>query len=353
MQSTVTCIYCGEVLTESTEEAHVFPGGLGGRLKSAKYCCTQCNHDVSVVESELCDRLRQPSALVGGFDRRNKPVSAVVDFAGRPWQATRGRLMAKAPPPRREGNSLIVPLAADVEEQVRVIASILRSRGWPPEALIDGRFTFVPGEPDPPPVDAPLETTFKLGDEITKRAIVKIAVELVGYFDVSLGRHPALSETRRFVKFGTDVPFMKLETEGDASGLWSECNRNWNAVPFKHAVEAWTFAGSLHYRVTLFSGLRFGGLLGTGTAHPFAALYVFDVRKPAHSDALCRRRDGTAPPIWTKDVDDKEVSAAMRHFEEETKRIYGERPSYSPPKEADAADLCERVRARMNRTKKS
>ncbi len=204
------CIYCSCTLKVQTKPAHVFPEGLGGRLATTTTVCDDCNNSFSNIEGQVCLRLAAMGAFAGARRGDRKYVSTEIEFQGSKWRLENGRMDEMAKPPREKGR--INPLPARREDQVATVARALKSRGLPAEAMLDGRFTQEE-EPDVPPVEPlqtePVEHGFNWGDRISKRVMIKIAIELLAYFDPDAARSPELDRARRFARYddGSEMDF--------------------------------------------------------------------------------------------------------------------------------------------------
>ncbi len=291
MEANHLCIYCGRILSAPTRPAHIFPEGLGGRLATTTTVCDACNNSFSDIEGEACLRLAAMGAFRGARRGDRKYVSAVVVHQGSAFRVENARMDERAKPPRNKGREW--PMPARREDQIVTCANALRAMRLPPEAMIDGRFSLRQ-DPDVPPVESeqtdPVEGRLFWGDRDTKRLMIKIAIELLAYFNSEAARSGELERIRRFARYaaGHDMDFPAgPDTETSGAGL-SAVVATWF-----HGIEIWTSDRKLNYRLTLFSNIRWvGTLTECWTGRPFSASYTFDVTDPAESVVVSEARDG-------------------------------------------------------------
>lgn len=161
--------------------------------------------------------------------------------------------------------------------------------------MLDGRFTLE-AEPDIPPVEPlqpePVEHGITWGDGISKRVMIKIAIELLAYFDADAARSSALSRARRFARYddGRETDF-RAGVDGETSGAGLP---HVEAMWF-HGMDVWTSGGKLNYRMTLFSHVRWvGTLTESWTGAVISASYTFDITSPGRWTCTRELRDGAA-----------------------------------------------------------
>lgn len=292
----------------------MFPEGLGGRLKSTTTVCNDCNNSLSNIEGEICLRLASTGALVGARRGDRKHISTVVEHADSKWRTENGRMDELAGPPRERGS--VNPLPARHEDQVALIAEALRSRRLPAEALIDGRLTIVQ-EADGPPVDAeqtqPIEISYMWGDAVSRRVMIKIAVELLAHVHPSAARLPDLERARRFARYGEgqemDFP-ARIDIMTNGAGIPPV-----DAMWF-HGIDVWTSGRKLNYRIVLFSLIRWvGTITGSWTGPMISASYTFDVTDPKEWKCTHEPRDGATLVNKSRRVRAKEYEDAATEFE--------------------------------------
>lgn len=309
------CIYCGADLGPNTRPAHIVPKGMGGRLASKTTCCNDCNNSFSGTEGDACLRLAAHGALAMAKRGDNRPVSAIIEVDGSKFRAENGRLDGMGGPIRDGGR--IVPMPARRKDQVYRIAKALCDRGWPPEAMLDGRF-YLESEPNVPPVPEvqtkPIESTLKWGDRPTKRVMTKMALELLAHFDHHAATSDALHSARAFARYDQGDLRASPNLETDGAGL-AHVEAIW-----VHAIEIWTAGRKLHYRLTVFTELRFVGTLTEAWDRgPLRGVYSFDARAPADWNVISDASDGAT-------LVNRSYRLRVREFEVAVQRL--ERRSY-------------------------
>lgn len=341
-----TCIYCGCTLKVPTRPAHVFPEGLGGRLRTTTTICDDCNNSFCNIEGQICVRLAQAGAFAGARRGDRKHVSAEFEFQGSKWRVENGRMDELAKPPRDKGR--VHPMPARRKDQVATVAKALKQRRLPPEAMLDGRFNLEQ-EPDVQPVDpvqeAPIDDRLYWGDRPSKRVMTKVAIELVAYFDADAARSPAIERCRRFARYdeGREMDF-RAGPDTETSGAHIP---HVDALRL-HGVEVWTSGRKLHYRITLFSEIRWVGTLTECWDGPaFSASYTFDVTDPAKLTIISESRDGATLVNKSHRVRARENEDAMARIEA-TNFANAERRRMRAPK-PDFKDLYLEVKALMEK----
>jgi hypothetical protein len=310
-----TCIYCGCRLVVPTRPAHVFPEGLGGRLTTIDTVCNDCNNSFSDIEGRICIRLAPFGALAGAMRGDRKPIGAVVEYRGSKWRVENARMDEMAPPPREKGR--VQPMPARREDQIRTIAAALKAKKLPPEAMLDGRYTLEP-EADIPPLEPiqedPVDLGLTWGDRISKRVMIKVAIELLAHYDASSAQATELEAARRFARYdeGEEWDFRAgFDTETAAARIEPV------AATLVHGIDIWTAGRRVHYRMTLFTELRIAGTLtDSWMGRAFGASYTFDVKDPANRSLVWEPRDGAPLVNKTRRVREREMLGAMQRFEE-------------------------------------
>lgn len=340
------CIYCGCALEVQTKPAHVFSEGLGGRLATTTTVCDDCNNSFSNIEGQVCLRLAAIGAFAGARRGDRKYVSTVIESQGSKWRLENGRMDQMAEPPREKGR--INPLPARREDQIATIARALKSRGLPAEAMLDGRFALEE-ESDVPPVEPlqtePVELGFKWGDRTSKRVMIKIAIELLAYFDPDGARSPELDRARRFARYddGNEMDFRAgpdIETSG--SDL-PHVETTWF-----HGMDVWTSGRRLNYRITLFSHIRWVGTLTENWTDPtISASYTFDVASPGVCMLDRELRDGATLVNKSHRLRERECEEAFA-LVEKTNFDNAQRIKFRAPK-PNFEDLYPDVKASMEK----
>lgn len=340
------CIYCAAVLAVPTRPAHVFPNGAGGRLTTTTTVCNDCNNSFANIEGEFCLRLARIGAVGGALRGDRKPVESIIEYEGSKWRTSGGCMYEMAPPPRDRGRTNPMPAAR--EDQVRLIVANLKARKLPPEALLDGRYVFEQEEVVPPAPDAqetPVVQTLPFGDRLSKRVTIKIAIELIAYFDAAAARASELQGARDFARHddGHESDFrMMFDTETAASRIARV------AAPVVHGIEVWTAGRKLHYCLTLFTEVRLvGTLTDAWSGGPFAATYTFDIKDPAAHVVAREERDGATLVNKSRRVRDREMEDAINRFEATSLANAERKRMRAPP--PDPKDLYPDVAALMTK----
>jgi hypothetical protein len=307
----MSCIYCGIQLVPGTAPAHIISKCLGGRVTSRTSVCTPCNNSFTSIEDEACRRVAPNSAMAGGRRGDGSFVSAVIAHEGSEYRVQNTRMDELAGPPLERGR--VHPMPARREDQVRTVVRALRSRGWGPEAMLDGRFRLE-RDADVPPVPEmqtdPIETIFRWCDRITKRAMVRSAIELIAFFEPEAARLPQLESVRRFARYDEGDHWAGVDTETTASGLEQV------EALYIHGIDFWTAGAKLHYRMTLFSLLHFvGTLTESWSAGSMRGSYTLDIRAPAETAVVFDRSDGATLVGKSDRVRRRELDDALEQHE--------------------------------------
>lgn len=343
------CIHCGCTLEVQTKPAHVFPEGLGGRLATTTTVCDDCNNSFSNIEGQVCLRLAAMGAFAGARRGDRKYVATEIEFQGSKWRLENGRMDEMAKPPREKGR--VNPPPARREDQIATVARALRTRGLPPEAMLDGRFTQEE-EPDVPAIEPvqtePVEHGFNWGDGISKRVMIKIAIELLAYFDAEVARSPPFERARRFARYddGNEMDFRAgPDSETSGAGLPHV------VATWFHGMDVWTSGRKLNYGLTLFSHIRWVGTLTENWTGPaISASYTFDVTSPGQQTLACEPRDGATLVNKSHRVRMREHGEAVA-LVEKTNLDNAQRITFRAPK-PDFEDLYPDVKAMMEKRRK-
>jgi hypothetical protein len=285
---------------------------MGGRITSVTTVCNACNNSFTGIEGTARDRIATQGALIGALRGDNEPITAIVEFEGSKYRAADGRMDEIAGPPTERGRVWEMP--ARREDQVKVIVAALRSRGYGPDAILDGRFklTDVPEQPAIAEAQAnPIEHSMIWCDRVSKRVMTKIAVELLAYQDGAAGRRPELDRARRFARYDDGDFYAGVDTETSGARL------PLLDAPYVHGIEVWTAGTNLNYRMTLFKELHFVGTLTTAWAGAHVrCCYRFNAQAP--SDVLLVTEDGDGATLVNKSdrVRLKERDVALATLEE-------------------------------------
>jgi hypothetical protein len=306
------CIYCGRQLVGQIRPAHIVPEGMGGRLTSTTTVCNDCNNSFAGIEGDACERLAKQGALVGALRGDREQIAATIEFEGSNFRASGARMDELAGPPTERGRVWSMP--ARREDQIKRAITALRSRGLPPEAMLDGRFRLENEENVPPPTAKqvnPIEFSLIWCDRPTKRVMTKMAVELLARLDGDAARRPELAAARRFARYDEGDFYSGVDTETSGARLPLV------DAPYIHAIEVWTANRRLHYRVILFKELRFiGTLTDCWGGRPLRASYSLSVQDPAKMLVQFEAGDGATLVNKSFRVRRTELDAALVALEE-------------------------------------
>ncbi len=322
---------------------------MGGRRESTTTVCDDCNNDVSDIEGEACLRLAPIGAFRGARRGDRTYIAAKVEYRGSKWHVENARMDEMAKPPRQRGR--IHPMGSRRQDQIATTAKALVQRGLPAEAMLDGRFKLE-ADADIPPVE-PVQTEsvegrLLWGDRITKRVMIKIAIELLALVDADAARSSALERARLFARYneGHDMDFpASPDTETEGANL-SHVKATWF-----HGMDVWTSGRKVHYRITLFSEIRWvGTLTECWTGPAFSASHTFDVTDPAEQTLDHEPRDGATLVNKSRRLRRHELEAATARAEatnfETAERRVGRAPK------PDFNDLYPDVKAWMEKMAK-
>lgn len=297
--TTALCIYCRASLTPETRRAHVVPQCLGGRLWSTTICCNDCNNALSPMENELCAALRESSAALGARDAENQPIRANIAVDGKTYDYALGLGNERLPPPKYDKGELVFPLPGDPDELAGVIAYQLWRNRLTPAALDTGTMRI---EPDRtfhtrpyPPKRTMLDLRLELGSTAHRRAVMKMALELVGCLRPDDARRwDVLRSARQYISKAEDNRTLPASFEA----LWDGARVfETDELPqLAHAVEVWTHRQNLYYRVTFFGGLHVTGPLSTRWTGPtFSIGHALDPQQPSRN--VTKHTDANGPAL--------------------------------------------------------
>lgn len=321
------CIYCGCELVGVVRPAHVIPEGMGGRLTSITTVCNACNRSFAGIEGIACERLAQHGACVGALRGDRAPITAIVEYEGSRYRARGSRMDALAKPPTERGR--VWPMPALREDQIKVIVAALRSRDWPPEAMLDGRFRLELDANVPPIGETqtnPLEYSFRWCDRDTTRVMTKVAIELLARQHGGEMRRSELERARRFARYNEVDCYSCVDIETAGAGLPLV-----NA-PYVHGIELWSAGMKLHYRMTLFTYLRFVGTLTDAWAgKSLRCSYSFNVQDPAATLVASEEGDGATLVNKSYGLGRTEFALALAQLEEFNLSTSERRRGRAPP----------------------
>jgi hypothetical protein len=252
--------------------------------------------------------------------------------------------------PRENGR--IFPMPAARADQIRTIVAALRARKLPAEAMLDGRFTLEQDTNPIPPVEEhqadPVDQGLFWGDRISKRLMIKVALEFLAYFDAEAARSDDTAAPRIFARYdeGSESNF---RTGPDSETAGSRLPHV-DALYF-HGIEIWTAGGRLNYLMTLLSEMRWVGVLSQSWKNgPFRASYTFDVRDPAKKNVIHSEADGAVLVNKSYRVRVKELQDSTARFTAMNGEHTSRQKMRAPAPEF--ADLYPDVSAAMNKAKK-
>lgn len=321
------CLYCEAPLEGVVRPAHVIPEGMGGRLASTSTVCNDCNNSFARIEGIACQRLATQGALVGALRGDREPITAVVTLEGSTYRAGRGRMDELAGPPTDRGR--VYPMPARREDQIKVVVSALRARHLPPEALLDGRFKLEEAAAVAPIGETqaePVEVSMAWCDRATKRVMTKAALELLAHLFPNEATRPELEGVRRFARYDEGDFFAGVDTSTAGAGL------PLLDAPYVHAIEVWTAGMRCHYRMILFTELRFVGTLAeVRIGKALRSSYSFDVKDPANRRVIAESGDGATLVNKSQRVRQRELDVALEKLEELNWSTSARRRVRAPP----------------------
>jgi HNH endonuclease len=317
-----SCLYCPAPLGDSTRSlAHVFARSLGGRLASPKICCAVCNNSFTQMETVCAERLALSSALTASRKGDNTPIGARYSAGGVKFYVEDGLMFEDAPSPRERGR--VWPLPANPERQATLLATSLRQRRLHPDALLDGRVSLEDELDDVSasrtiPVDPTnVPSPFVWNDAPTRRLSTKMACELLAYDHPDLARSPSLRKALTYARHGDGDIDLRVDTLTEATRL------PFVEAPLVHAIEVWTRATRLHFRLTLFSVYRFVGTLTTAwAAHSLRIMYCFNTRAPIELGYLTQPGDGDFLVNRSRATSQNEIINAAQSYRRITEGLF-------------------------------
>jgi hypothetical protein len=288
--------------------------------------------------------------MLGARRGNRKSIATTIEHEGSRWRVANGRMDELAAAPRENGR--IVPMPAGREDQIRTIAAALRARKLPAEAMLDGRFVFERDTQADLPIDEyqadPVHQTLLWGDRITKRLMIKIALELLAYYDADAARSEDVAAPRRFARYDEgDESDFRTGPDNETPGAKLQ---HVDALYF-HGIEIWTAGGKLNYLMTLLSEMRWAGILiKSWKGGPFRASYTFDAIDPGKKLVVHDAADGAALVNKSYRVRVRELQDATARFTA-TNGEHAARQKMRAPA-PDPTDLYPDVLEAMNKTKK-
>lgn len=341
------CIYCRAPLTERTKRAHVWPSALGGRLRSRKICCDDCNNAMSPLERLLHEALRDSFASVGATNEDGEPISVRIKFEGREFVLADGYAVMDASGSRfdKESKSIVSPLPTGLGQQAEKISKIFLAQGLGTDDV--SKLNLSPGDPGPElPVGPTLsEHDLKIGTVEHHRVFVKMALELLAYHRHDLAMRSELCEARRFVRHGEGVFRGKPDRRSPGSGLLPD-----SGLPeVLNAIEAWSCKATVFFRVVFLGPLVFTGTLCTNWAgEQFRAIYAFDACDSARRVASTfEAGDGPNLAIWIDEFRDDVSKNARDVLDAISLRLAQSKSPVEREASPDIEQLRDEVRAKL------
>ncbi len=292
------CIYCGGALGPDTQEAHIIPSALGGKLRSRLICCSECNNAISPFEKGLCDALRGLTAMAGvrtGRGKRSPPLR-VVDPQHGPVDAWGGHpTFLGAPPdvrPAQDGQTRFHLHGGDIHTVARDVAHLLRRFGKTPDDLEAGKGVVFAGTESITFLQNGFEFDGSLDLDQHARVFVKMPLELLAVCRPLLARRPELRVAATFSRYGTSPADVSADTM--TLGPLGGCAR-----PFWHSCEVWSAGTNLIGKVVLFGAYPVSvALSAEWRGEPVTAVHVVDpVTGRVHLHGASSE-DGPLPAGW-------------------------------------------------------
>jgi hypothetical protein len=305
------CIYCSVELDETTKWAHVIPESLGGRLKSKKICCSDCNRALGELEDGLFKELTPGLALLGCLTGDGREVVQTVEVDGKRHSHRKGRLVRPEDRPwfDRERQALITPLPAGLKNQARLIAQQIWNAGKTPDQV---RFELM-DEPNPLPASLghrDIHYSMNVGgDKSHRRVFAKMAMELLAIRRPGAVFCTPLWKARRFARYGEGDFGYKADPHSPGSGLTSGVS-----VPTAaNMVEVWSSGSHLLSRVGLLGQMTLTVSLSENwSGGKLALLYAANPVEPAKGVSADGDADGPPLAVWHEDM----KAAAEQRFDQ-------------------------------------
>ena len=278
---TTTCIYCREPLSHRTRPAHIWPAAIGGRLKSRRICCDECNSAFSTKEGTLIEALRHTYASVGAVNDDRQPLQVTICLDSNEFLYSDGNAILQVPGTSFDPNTrtVTIPFPPGLRQQAQKTAKAMFSQGLGPDDV--NRLQIVPAPPGPMLPEGPTanEHDLSVGGKLEhKQVFIKMALELLAYHRHDLAIRGELSEARRFARHGVGDFFGKPDDRSEGSGLLSIAS----FPEVFNGIETWTFGRSMFFRSTFLGPIVFTGLLtAEWSGERFRTAYVFDARNPS------------------------------------------------------------------------
>lgn len=273
------CLYCPDELgPDNRSFAHVFPNGIGGRLRSDGICCHSCNNSFTEIESQCLRALAPVGAMMKARRGDGQPIETVFDHDGRRFRVSNGGMFEEAPPPSDKGRKWELP--ADESRQVTQVVTMLQQRRMPPEAIIDGTLLLVDAPPAPTPgglshPELGVTVNMEWDYPAARRLQFKIACDLVAYSMPDVARSDRLRPAVEFARHGVGDYRVAFDASTQGTRLPEV------AAPYRHVIEVWTHGTCVHTRIGLFTELRFVGTLTSSWDGPqFRSSYSFNCVDP-------------------------------------------------------------------------
>jgi hypothetical protein len=341
-----TCIYCRRSLDEHTDTAHVWPKALGGRLASKRFCCNDCNHELSRVEDDLCSALRRINAAMGATRADGSKITYEMTVEGLVVRVCGALFDVQVPGLSYDPSTktLEIPLPAGYKRQVEVIAQAMRRQRLKPDDV--DKLELVPARDPELPPSGRYEFDFSVGRGAShKRAFAKIALELLAFHRHALATRAELAELRQFTRHGSGSLQSKPDGRSEGSGLLA--GRNFPDI--WNSVEIWSCGKSLFFRIVFVRYFSFTGSLTTEWQGPsFRAAYAFNARDPSERIVdECVDGDGPRLSLWHNSIREETIDQSVQGIWEESLRLASAsgvpRREEPPPLDQLRADVRKRL----------
>jgi hypothetical protein len=172
--------------------------------------------------------------------------------------------------------------------------------------------------------------------------MAKMALELLAYHRRDLALAGPLSEARRFVRHGEGAVHTRPDSHSVGSGLLPTAD----LPDLFHAVEVWTVARRVHFRVTFLRYMTFTGTLtDCWDGESFRTIYAFDVRDPANAVvSMFEQGDGPVLDVWHSGLLEDTTQVASQAIADASRRLAETIPQVEREAPPDLEELRSRVR---------
>lgn len=269
----MTCIYCGNLLGEGSDE-HIILSSLGGRKQSKNICCHDCNTRLGgTIDKDFADRIQFLSNQIGLTTGRNKPAPTLRRVGtgifnlppDGPPELAKATVEEQTNP--ETGDKTIQISARSLDEAKRLVDGQLKRFGLDAKNVMivaKEKSTYIP--------------EFQIRLEIHPQDFRSIAKMILNYLAVKVAperiRDGNFAEIIGFIDKGVELPVNWITPD-----YVNDFPETANASPFNHRV--FVFASNTDKAafglLELFGHLRFSCLLSERWNGPeVSSVYIVD-----------------------------------------------------------------------------